>query len=1131
MDTGMFRRPPRQPGPEPVTGGSPVDHLRQLSRQRTALLWRHPEPASLAKMVGSSRMWERRPGDEDFAEVRVAVDARKPTVDIAALEPPAIEDLETSTAIAVPHLPLSVRLRAFSRVTLRGEREPVTGLTRAMLAQLAVLHSPEELRIAVVAAPGRMAEWDWARQLPHTRTPAATLVFETLLDLEKTLGKDLSDRPRYDPAAKTPTSGAHLVVILDGGEVAPTCRLVGVGPKSTTVVDLSGQAPGGAGRWLLRLNVTATAVAVDTPRQTTPLGTPDLLPLAQAEELSRRLSARQPAGEQEGTGKPPVEKTRRLGHSAVLTDLLGIPDAAALDPRSTWQPDPGAQRFRVPIGTGADGTAVELDLGEHPHGLIVGATGSGKSELLRTIVTAFAVTHTPSEINFLLLDYRGGVDTPDLDGLPHTSAILSDLEGEVHGSDRLHQAILGELQRRRDLPDVPGMPRPRLLVVIDGFDHALDSRPDITDVLLAIARDGADLGVHLLLAGSRFEEGRLRGLDSHLTYRIGMRTFSAAESSAVIGVPDAHELPNRPGAGYLKAGASSLQWFKVAAVSCPYSGPDGPALLAVITGRLADQGPPAHRILLAPLVVAPNITDLLDGERPARLTVPVGVTDRPYDQRQEPYLLELGGTAGNVAVVGGDRSGKSTLLRTLIAALALTHGPREVQFFGIDLGGGGLQSLDGLPHLSALAGRADTDTIRRTLAEIGALIDAREARFTGHADSDDPFGEVFLVIDGWAELCQDHRDIDRSVLDLATRGLGYGVHVVLTATHWAQIPGDLREVLATRIELRLADPKESEIDRQAARRMPETPGCGLTREGLHFLTAVPRIDGHDDLFDAVRGAADLVARARADWPDERAPRLRLLPRLLPAAELTGPGIPIGIDEVNLAPVRFDDAESSSHLVIFGDPGSGKTNLLRLIARSVAHRYALDEARLVLIDYRRTLLGAVDGEHLLTHATSGTVLADAIGSIQAAMSRRLPGPDVTREQLRDRSWWRGPDLFILVDDYDLVVTPGNNPLSGLVELIPYARDIGLHLIIARRSKGAGRAVYEPLLRRLEQVDSPVLVMSGDPEEGKLFGRVRPRPQPPGRGVLSRHSDGTTVLQTAWSDPEMPSLASTSARTSP
>ncbi|WP_430784654.1 type VII secretion protein EccCb [Actinoplanes sp. G11-F43] len=1118
----MFRRPPRQAGPEPVTTESPAEHLRQLSRHRTALLWRHPEPAGLRALVGSTRMWERRPTDDDFAEVRIAVDDRTPTVDIAALEPAAIEDLETSTAIAVPHLPLAVRLRAFSRVTLRGEREPVAGLARAMIGQLAVLHSPDELRIAVVAAPARLAAWDWARQLPHARIAAGTLVFETLQDLERTLGADLSDRPRYDPAAKAPASSAHLVVVLDGGEVAPSCRLVGVGPAATTVVDLSGQAPGGAGRWLLRLNVTAAAIAVDTPRQTTALGTPDSLTAAHAEELARRLSTRQPAGAAdttdttdaagpitEGTREPAAAKPRSRSRRARpdgLPELLGLDGAEAIDPASTWRTGPDRDRLRVPIGTTPDGEPVELDLTEGPHGLIIGATGSGKSELLRTVIAGLAVTHAPSDLNFFLIDFRGGETFDPAGGLPHTGAVAGHLIADLPEIERVRAALAGELHRRRD---PRGGPRPRLLVAVEDFTDLLETRPDLVDLFLEIARDGADLGVHLLLSGQRLDQGRLRGLDSHLSYRIGLRTFSAADSRAVLGVDDCFELPAEPGHGYLKANASTLRRFRAV-----YATP----VLDTIADRLSGAARPAHRIMLPPLDVPPGVTDLIDAERPGRLAVPVGITDRPFEQRREPYVLELGGTAGNVAVVGAPQTGKSTLLRTLISGLALTHSPREVQFFGIDLGGGGLHSLDGLPHVSGMAGRPDGDTIRRTVAEISALIDAREIRFSGQTGGvpDDPFGDVFLVVDGWAALRHEHREQASAVVDLATRGLGFGVHVVLTANRWAEIHGPVRDLFGTRVELRLGDPAESEIDRRAAQRVPESPGRGLTRDGQHFLTAVPWIDES-------QGVGALVGLVQATWPGERAPRLRLLPHLLPAAELAGPGIPIGIDEANLAPVRFDDAESSAHLVIFGDQGCGKTNLLRLIARSVADRFALDEARLVLVDYRRSLTGAVEGDHLLTHATSAHVLTDAMGSIHAAMSRRLPGPDLTREQLRDRSWWRGPDLFILVDDYDLVVTAGENPLSGLVELLPYARDIGLHLIIARRAGGAARASYEPLLRRLEQLDSPVLVMSGGPEEGKLFGKVRPRPQPPGRGVLARHSDGTTVLQTAWSDPDMPSLA--------
>ncbi len=84
-------------------------------------------------------------------------------------------------------------------------------------------------------------------------------------------------------------------------------------------------------------------------------------------------------------------------------------------------------------------------------------------------------------------------------------------------------------------------------MVLDEFSELLAAKPELIDLFVTIGRVGRSLGVHLLLASQRLEEGRLRGLDTQLSYRIGLRTFSAPESRIVLGVPDAYELPSRPG--------------------------------------------------------------------------------------------------------------------------------------------------------------------------------------------------------------------------------------------------------------------------------------------------------------------------------------------------------------------------------------------------------------------------------------------------------------------------------------------------------------------------------------------------------------------------------------------------------
>ena len=122
-------------------------------------------------------------------------------------------------------------------------------------------------------------------------------------------------------------------------------------------------------------------------------------------------------------------------------------------------------------------------------------------------------------------------------------------------------------------------------------------------------------------------------------------------------------------------------------------------------------------------------------------------------------------------------------------------------------------------------------------------------------------------------------------------------------------------------------------------------------------------------------------------------------------------------------------------------------------------------------------------------------------------------------MRARSWWDGPECFVLVDDYDLVATGGVNPIMPLLEHLSQARDVGLHLVLTRRAGGAGRASFEPLLQRLRELGTPGLVMSGDKDEGALVGTVRPGPLPPGRGWLVTRRQGTRLIQLAYLDPTL------------
>jgi S-DNA-T family DNA segregation ATPase FtsK/SpoIIIE len=216
----------------------------------------------------------------------------------------------------------------------------------------------------------------------------------------------------------------------------------------------------------------------------------------------------------------------------------------------------------------------------------------------------------------------------------------------------------------------------------------------------------------------------------------------------------------------------------------------------------------------------------------------------------------------------------------------------------------------------------------------------------------------------------------------------------------------------------------------------------------------------------------------------------------------------------LRPVAVD-FEQHPHLLVLGDNECGKTATLRTLCREIVRTKTSAEAKLLIVDFRRSLLGVVESEHLGGYAMSPAALGALLPDLLDVLRRRIPPSDASQAQLRSRSWWSGPDMYVMVDDYDLVATPAGNPLAAILEYLPHARDLGLHLVVARRSAGAERAMFEPLLAGLRDLGCMALMMSGRPGDGAPFGTGRPARLPAGRGILITHAGDEQLVQVAWS----------------
>jgi S-DNA-T family DNA segregation ATPase FtsK/SpoIIIE len=306
------------------------------------------------------------------------------------------------------------------------------------------------------------------------------------------------------------------------------------------------------------------------------------------------------------------------------------------------------------------------------------------------------------------------------------------------------------------------------------------------------------------------------------------------------------------------------------------------------------------------------------------------------------------------------------------------------------------------------------------------------------------------------------------------------------------------------------------VSSRAAAAVPNAAGRGLTKSGHHFLAALPRLDGSSSTDDVTAATKEAVAEIDSFWTGPRAPGVRMLPHRLSRGDLPPPDgdirVCLGWDEQRLQPV-WHDFDRVPHLLVFGDGETGKSNLLRLVARAIVARYQPDQARILLGDPGRELLGIVPPEYRIGYAVDTAALAELSASAAVSMTARLPGAEITPEQLEKRDWWHGPQLFMIIDDYDLFASGGSagGPIRPLVDVLGQSAHIGLHLVIARSSSGGMRAMMDPLLRRMWELGTPGLLLSYPREEGKFLGEAKPRTLPPGRAQLVTRRD-ITLIQT-------------------
>ena len=742
------------------------------------------------------RLWERRPTDPDWLFARIGT-ADAPSA--VTMTDPAREKHEGDLTWTAPDVPVGVPLDAAGVTGVAGPDAVRRAVARWVVAQAAVLHSPADLEIAVLADQDGGREWSWLRWLPHARpadeagplTLAGTDT-ESVATLVRYLNARLQSAGAGEPGGPT-SRPTPILVVLDG---ARRLRLL------TGMVSLLKDGPG-VGIHFLCLDVDQRQLPEECRAVIAPSGPdgaelrisrtgeediegvrPDLVDIAWCERVARAVAPIRDVSSEDLAGSLPS--------SSRLLTVLGMEQPNADDIASRWLLS-GGRTTRAVVGEGLDGP-FSLDIrSDGPHGLIAGTTGSGKSELLQTIIASLAVGNRPDEMTFVLIDYKGGAAFKDCVRLPHTVGMVTDLDG--HLTTRALESLGAELRRREhqlagaDAKDIEDYlagrspadePMPRLLIVIDEFAALAAELPDFVVGLVDIARRGRSLGVHLILATQRPAGVVSAEIKSNTNLRIALRVTDANDSQDVIESKEAAAISKaQPGRAYARLGHSSLLPFQSARVGGRPRGSDDRAAvrsrplawesMATNPAQVdtADQ-PDDMSVLsdLSTLVAAlreasdlagvatppspwlPALADTVTLDDAGELSADqvgggdvdvspliFGVVDVPSEQRRGPARWDPTGS-GHLSIVGAPRTGRSTALRAIAGAVARSVSPRDLHLYGVDCGNNALLPMLGLPHTGAVVTRDQPDRLARLTTRLLATISERQQLLAeqGYAD-------------------------------------------------------------------------------------------------------------------------------------------------------------------------------------------------------------------------------------------------------------------------------------------------------------------------------------------------------------------------------------------------------------
>lgn len=1111
-----------------------------------------PDNAAILRRsaVPTTQLWQRRFDSADFLLTRVGTGNKQWKPELQSRSKPDLEDevQEIYDSFELKGAPLMANLNRGGVVGIVGEREGSLALARSLVLQIATHVGPADLTVGVFCDAGKEDQWGWASWLPHTRQASSVAGGRWMASGRQQSTEMLRNIHQNIESFITPA----LVLVLDSevlteGRDAPARDLLGYGRQtpnkalglgthqadhivSGIIIAQSEQQLPASCTSIVRVREDAEADIFEPETRTL---LEDVV-LAGLDSVAAQTAAMRLAHFDDPELVIPGAALPRLVRAP---ELFNLAPATSEKVQKLWKEKTG---ISAPIGIGDDGEIVIDIVKDGPHGLVGGTTGSGKSEFLRTFVAGLAARNSPEDLNFILIDFKGGAAFKACERLPHTIGTISNLDEQL--ADRALRALDAEMHRRQvlfaqagdgvdNIKDYmatnPPEPMPRILLVIDEFAMLAKDFPDVLQSLVNVAAVGRTLGVHMILATQRPAGVVNEDILANTNLRVALRVQSKEDSSNVIGVPDASTIErSQMGRAYVKLGQEDISAVQTALVTgqTPLEG----------TSQLEIRESSVFGVPLKPLVEKPKVLSdendldlLIDaicqahnelGIKEPRQVWPealdkrvalegfstpittglgktqqpvgsftgkqlhIALADQPHLQRQIPAGWDL--SKGNLLLIGIPGSGTTTALASLALTAARHRAPSDLDLLILDLGNGGLADLKFLPHTVAYVGHGGRAKEQRV--RFMRFLHEELERRRASVEIGNP---MLILIDGLASLRDEYDDYDGQVLlnllyRAYTEGAALGMHFAVATPRIKTIPIAMDEVTTQKWLFRLADTYDYSGQGVKGKNIPAAvPGRCVNSEALlQMHVATP----DTSLVEAVN-------KVRQMWSTAE-PKSEVIGQLPDAISVDKLGahadlshepwrIPVGLGEQNLRPV-FLEIYEGEHILVAGSTRSGKSTMLLAFKEILEQAHAADgqeKPDVWAICSRRSPLSTVNFDHL------------AVGEAEI--------PSLTAQiRLINRP------TILLIDDADSFAD-ADKSIGNLVDNPPP----GLCIIAAGRADEL-RTLYNHWTKNLRKAKCGILLQPNVDMDGDLLGAKLPRKAPveltQGRGYAV--SNGTVQL---------------------